>query len=270
MSNQAADQVAPKPAEVWSAGDYAGVCDRMIPRLGERLVELAGVKQGELVLDVAAGSGNASLPAAAAGATITALDITPQLLEVGAERAAAAGLDVAWVLADAQALPFPDASFDKALSCVGVQFCADPLAASAELMRICRDGGRIALISWTPEGFIGQVLAAVSRATGATRGGSSSPLDWGREDTVEGWFGTARAVAAQRERVAMPAGSAAEWVDFMADAYGPLLRARKALQGKGAWEPLREQLCEIAAAHDTGGADGFAGSAEYLAVTVDC
>lgn len=254
---------------MWSSGDYASACDRMIPKLGERLVELAGVQQGELVLDVAAGSGNATLPAARTGAKVTALDITPELLEVGAERAAAAGLDVTWVQGDAQDQPFPDASFERVLSCVGVQFCADQLAASAELMRVCQAKGSIALISWTPEGFIGQVLGAVSRATGAAPPSGYSPLDWGREDAVKALFSTAKSVDTRRERVEMPAGSAAEWVDFMADAYGPLLRARNALQGQGAWEPLREQLRETASAHDVGSTGAFAGSAEYLVVTIE-
>ena len=263
-----ADHSIPAPAEVWSTGDYADVCDRMIPDLGARLVEMAAIGPGEEVLDVAAGSGNASLPAAHAGAVVTALDITPVLLEAGAQRAAVAGVNVAWVQGDAQAMPFTDASFDCVLSCVGVQFCADHDAAARELVRVCRPGGRIALIAWTPEGFIGQVLAAVSRATGAV-GSRRSPLEWGREPAVRAWFEAVGDVTAHRGHVDMPARSAAEWVDYMAEAYGPLARARGALAPRGAWAPLREQLCEIAVAHDMGGADGFAGRAEYLATVID-
>ncbi|MGH2864224.1 MAG: class I SAM-dependent methyltransferase [Solirubrobacteraceae bacterium] len=264
-----ADRTAPAPAEVWSTGDYADVCDRMIPRLGARLVELAGVGAGEHVLDVAAGTGNAALPAAAAGASVTALDITPALLEVGARRARAAGLDATWVHGDAQALPFGDASFDRVLSCVGVQFCADPQAAAAELARVCRHRGQIALIAWTPEGFIGRVLAAISIATGAARP-QRSPLSWGREDGVNDLFeGLVEDVVFRRGHVDMPAVSAAAWVDYMADAYGPMARARVALEARDAWRPLHEELTEIAAAHDVGANNTFAARAEYLNAVLD-
>jgi len=259
----------PAPAEVWSAGDYADVCDRMIPRLGERLVELAGVRPGQAVLDVATGTGNAAVPAALAGARVTGLDITPALLETAAERAAAAGVNVTWVQGDAQALPLPDASFDRVMSCVGVQFCADHHAAAAELLRVCRPGGRVALIAWTPEGFIGQILAATAKATGAA-GSGPSPLDWGRESAVRDLFGAHVAnTVLEREHVDMPAPSPAAWVDYMASAYGPLLRARLALEQRGTWATLRDRLIEIAAAHDAGDGGRFAGRAEYLVVLLE-
>ncbi len=259
---------APAPAQLWSAGNYPEVSDRMIPALGARLVALAGVRAGSAVLDVAAGSGNASLPAAAAGASVTALDITPELLEQGEQRARRAGLEIEWVRGDAQALPFADASFDHVVSCVGVQFCADRQAAAAELCRVCRPGGRVAVASWTPEGFIGRVLTAITAASGgdARRPG---PLDWGREEKVAELLGRpASEVRFQRERVQMPAGSAEEWVDFMAGAYGPMVRARAALEARQAWQPLRAELIEIADAHGAAQADGFAADAEYLAAVL--
>jgi SAM-dependent methyltransferase len=259
-----AQQTPPKPAEIWSTGDYADVCDRMIPDLGARLVDLAEVGAGADVLDVAAGSGNAALPAAGAGATVTALDITPALLDAGSQRAEALELRVAWVEGDAQAMPFADASFDRVLSCVGVQFCADQPAAAGELVRVCRPGGRIGLIAWTREGFIGQVLAAVGQATGG--GGPRSPLDWGSEDKLtELLGGRVTSALLQREHVDMPARSPEDWVDYMAQAYGPLARARAALDPGGRWEPLRARLSEIASAHDTGTGGAFSGRAEYLA-----
>lgn len=261
----------PAPSAVWLIGDYADVADRMIPGLGTRLVELAGVRAGERVLDVAAGTGNAALPAARTGASVTALDITPALLQAGARRASAAGLDIAWVQGDAQALPFPDASFDRVLSCVGVQFCADHRRAAAELVRVCRPGGSVALIAWTPEGFIGRVLGAVSEATAGAASAPLSPLSWGSEAGLRELFGSQRAARArvQREHVEMPAPSAAAWVDYMADAYGPMVRARSALDPHGAWEPLRERLIEISAAHDSGRDEGFIGRAEYLSALLE-
>lgn len=257
-------QTATAPAEVWSTGDYADVCDRMIPDLGARLVEIAEVSAGDVVLDVATGSGNAALPAAMAGAIVTALDITPELLKIGSQRASAAGLDVEWVHGDAQALPFADVSFDRVLSCVGVQFCADHDAASSELVRVCRASGRVALIAWTREGFIGQVLAAVAKATGGA-GSTRSPLDWGSEDNLIELFGEhVRDIAFHREHLEMPAESPSGWVDYMATAYGPLARARAMLQARGEWEPLRSRLSEIANAHNRGYGDTFVARAEYL------
>jgi ubiquinone/menaquinone biosynthesis C-methylase UbiE len=257
-------QRAPAPAEVWATGDYADVCQRMIPELGARLANIADVRAGHDVLDVATGTGNAALPAAAAGATVAALDITPSLLEIGSRRASAAGLEVEWVHGDAQAMPFADGSFDRVLSCVGVQFCADHNAAASELVRVCRPGGRIALVAWTREGFIGQVLAAVAKATGGS-GSHRSPLDWGYEERVSDLLGDrVRGIVFEREHLEMPAESPGGWVDYMATAYGPMARARVALEAKGAWQPLREELIEIATSHDSGDHGAFAAGAEYL------
>lgn len=268
-------QSTPSPADVWATGDYADVCDRMIPGLGARLVERAGVQAGQAVLDVATGTGNAALPAARTGARVTALDITPELLAAGSERAAAAGLSVEWVHGDAQAMPFGDARFDRVLSCVGVQFCGDQPAAAAELVRVCRPTGRIVLIAWTPEGFLGRVLATVARATGAA-GAPRSPLDWGSEAKLGELFGDRAEIACEREHVDMPAETPDGWVDYMADTYGPLARARTALRAREAWEPVRGQLVEIARAHQVSGtpdvirAGGHAGAirAEYLIATI--
>lgn len=263
MSTSTQPQTAPSPAEVWATGDYAEACERMIPDLGARLVTAAPVGAGQDVLDVATGSGNAAVPAALAGATVTGLDITPALLAVAAQRATAADVDVDWVHGDAEALPFGDASFDRVLSCVGVQFCAHPDTAAAELVRVCRPGGRIALIAWTPEGFLGQVLAAVSRATG--KGPQPASLDWGREQGVTELFAPhATDIEFHRDHVVMPSASAEAWVDYMATAYGPLVRARVALEQRTAWQPLRAQLIEIADAHDDAEPTAFAGRAEYL------
>lgn len=258
------DPAVLSPAEVWSAGSYAEVAERMIPALGARLVAVAGVTEGSSVLDVAAGSGNASLPAARAGASVTALDVTPELVDVGEAQSRQAGFEIAWVLGDAQALEYPDASFDFVLSCVGVQFCADARAAGAELVRVCRRGGAVAVASWTPEGFIGRVLAAIATASGnAPR--RPGPLDWGREEGVaELLRRPASELAFHREQVQMPAASSEEWVDYMAAAYGPMVRARAALETRGAWQSLRKELIEIADAHSASRADSFAVRAEYL------
>ncbi len=257
-------QTGPSPADVWASGDYADVCDRMIPLLGARLTEIAGVQAGDDVLDVAAGTGNAALPAAATGAKVTAVDITVELLRAGSERARNAGLDIRWVHGDAHALPLRDSSFDRVISCVGVQFCADPPTTAAELLRVCRPGGWVALIAWTREGFIGQVLSAVAKATSVV---SSiwSPLDWGSEEKVSLLMAQqVEPIAFGREHALMAAESAAGWVDYMADAYGPLVRARTALASRGEWDALRLRLIQIASAHGQGTGGKFSARAEYL------
>ncbi|HSN43858.1 MAG TPA: methyltransferase domain-containing protein, partial [Propionibacteriaceae bacterium] len=136
---------------VWALGDYAKVADEVIPGLGADLTQAVRVSHGEHVLDVAAGSGNATFPAARAGARVVAADITPELLEAGRQRAAERGIPgITWREADAQALPFDDASFDVVLSCLGVMFAPHHGAAADELLRVARPGATIGLLSWTP------------------------------------------------------------------------------------------------------------------------
>src|SRR6478609_3890963 len=138
-----------KHRALWASGDYPAVAAELIPSLGAELVAAAGIRPSQLVLDVAAGSGNASIPAAEAGASVTASDLTPELFEAGRRIAAARGVEVEWVEADAEALPFADNSYDVVMSAVGVMFAPHHRAAADELIRVCRPGGTIGLISWT-------------------------------------------------------------------------------------------------------------------------
>ena len=137
---------------MWALGDYPAVATEVIAELGPTLVEAVGVRAGERLLDVAAGSGNVALPAARAGARVTASDLTPELLESGRRAADAAGLDIAWETGDAEALPYADHSFDVTTSWSGVMFAPHHQAAADELVRVTRPGGRLGLISWTPGG----------------------------------------------------------------------------------------------------------------------
>jgi ubiquinone/menaquinone biosynthesis C-methylase UbiE len=154
--------VKARQQKMWASGDYAAVAARIVP-MAEHLAEAVGLRPGDRVLDVATGSGNAALAAARYGAEVTGVDYVPELLERGRERAAAEGLDVAFVEGDAEDLAFPDASFDAVLSALGAMFAPDQERAAAELVRVCRPGGTIGLVNWTPEGFIGQLLETVSR-----------------------------------------------------------------------------------------------------------
>ena len=142
-----------KHRAVWASGNYAAVVTDIVSELGPILVEAAGIKPGDLVLDVAAGTGNAAIPAARTGAQVIASDLTPELMEVGKKWAADVGVQLTWETADAEALPYGDSEFDAVLSCLGVMFAPHHQAAADELVRVCRPGGTIGLIAWTPAGI---------------------------------------------------------------------------------------------------------------------
>src|SRR5919107_1041896 len=145
-------------AAMWASGDYPSMVETFLLPLGPRLVGACALGPGMNVLDVAAGTGNASLPAADRGANVTASDLTPELLDAGQQRAAAAGLDLEWVEADAEALPFEDGSYDIVISAIGAMFAPRHQNTADELVRVCRPGGTIGLLSWTPEGMIGALF----------------------------------------------------------------------------------------------------------------
>jgi SAM-dependent methyltransferase len=174
---------------MWASGDYPSMVETFLLPLGSRLAEACGIGPGTRVLDVASGTGNAALPAAARGATVTASDLTPELLEAGAQRAAAAGLQLEWVEADAENLPFDDASYDVVMSSIGAMFAPHHEAVADELVRVCRPGGTIGLLSWTPEGMIGALFRTMGPfAPPPPPGASPAPL-WGSEQHLAELFG---------------------------------------------------------------------------------
>src|SRR5262245_3432681 len=178
-----------KHRAMWASGDYAAVAAEVVPRLGPVLVDAAAVRPGEKVLDVAAGTGNAAIPAALNGAQVTASDLSPELLDIGREVAAGRGAELEWETADAESLPFTDASYDVVLSCLGVMFAPHHQASADEMVRVCRPGGRIGLLSWTPEGFIGQMFATMKPyAAPPPPGAQPAPL-WGKEEHVRELLG---------------------------------------------------------------------------------
>jgi ubiquinone/menaquinone biosynthesis C-methylase UbiE len=173
-----------KHRALWASGDYPAVATELIPEFGPILVRAAGVKPGDRVLDVAAGSGNVAVPAAEAGAIVIASDLTPELFDAGRRIAAERGVELEWAEADAEALPFEDNSFDIVTSAVGVMFAPHHQAAADEMVRVCRPGGSIALINWTPQGFIGNLFKTMKPyAPPPPPGASPAPL-WGDEDHV--------------------------------------------------------------------------------------
>ncbi|MFF5703765.1 class I SAM-dependent methyltransferase [Streptomyces sp. NPDC012794] len=214
-----------KHRAMWALGDYPAVATRLVAPLGPVLVEACGVKEGDRVLDVAAGSGNASIPAALAGGEVVASDLTPELLAVGRQEAAARGARLSWQEADAEALPFEDGTFDTVMSCVGVMFAPHHQAAADELVRVCRPGGTIGLVSWTPEGFIGQMFAAMKPYAPPPPPGAQPPPLWGREEHVRTLLGDrVTDVDARRRTLRVEAfGEPEEFREFFKASYGPTI-----------------------------------------------
>ncbi|SOD98286.1 class I SAM-dependent methyltransferase [Blastococcus haudaquaticus] len=173
-----------KHRAMWASGDYPGLAADLLPELGETLVQAVGVTRGDRVLDIAAGSGNVAIPAARTGASVVASDLTPELFDAGRARAAAEGVELEWREADAEALPFADGEFDVVVSAIGVMFAPHHQAAADELVRVCKPGGRIGIISWTPEGFIGQLFATMKPYAPPPPPGASPPPKWGSEEHV--------------------------------------------------------------------------------------
>ena len=219
------DATKTKHRAMWALGDYDRVATEVVAPLGRTLADAAGIGPGQDVLDVAAGSGNASLPAAETGASVTATDLTPELLQIGRERSR--GLEITWQEADAEHLPFPDQSFDAVLSCVGVMFAPFHQPVCDELVRVTRPGGRVALINWTPRGFIGQLFAALKPFVPDPPAGASPGPLWGDESHVRELFGE-RVEELTLERRTLPVshfGSGADFRDYFAAYYGPTIAA---------------------------------------------
>jgi SAM-dependent methyltransferase len=175
--------------KMWASGDYAGMVETFLLPLGPRLVEACQIGPGMRVLDVAAGTGNASIPAAQAGAEVTASDLTPELLDAGAERADEAGVELDWVEADAENLPFDDASFDVVMSSIGAMFAPMHQRVADEFVRVCRPGGTIGMLNWTPEGMIGALFRTMGPFAPPPPPGAQPPPLWGGEEHVRELFG---------------------------------------------------------------------------------
>jgi SAM-dependent methyltransferase len=175
--------------KMWASGDYPGMVETFLLPLGPRLVEACGIGAGMRVLDVAAGTGNASIPAAQAGAEVTASDLTPELFDAGRKRAQENGVELDWVEADAENLPFEDESFDVVMSSIGAMFAPMHQQVADELVRVCRPGGTIGMLNWTPEGMIGALFRTMGPFAPPPPPGAQPPPLWGSEDHVRELFG---------------------------------------------------------------------------------
>jgi SAM-dependent methyltransferase len=252
-------QLKAKHAAMWASGHYDAVATQLIAELGPVLVEATGIRTGDLVLDVGAGSGNVAIPAALAGARVIASDLTPELLEQGEAHARERGAVLEWQVADAERLPYDDGQFDVAVSAVGIMFAPHHQAAADELLRVVTPGGRIGLVSWTPAGFIGQMFATMKPFVAPPPAGVQPPPLWGDEDHVRALLGdrvTDVRVERRTVRVTLFA-EPADFREFFKTNYGPTIAAYKQ-------QPDAEKAAELDAALD-GLAERFdVGESGYL------
>jgi ubiquinone/menaquinone biosynthesis C-methylase UbiE len=248
----------------WASGDFA-VIGTTLQIVGESLAEAADVRAGERVLDVAAGNGNATLAAARRFADVTSTDYVPALLDKGRERARAEGLSVRFQVADAEALPFDDGSFDVVLSTFGVMFAPDQRQAAHEILRVLRPGGRVGLANWTPQGFIGRLFKVIG-AHVPPPAGLKSPALWGTEAHLAELFDGAE-IRCERRLFNFRYRSAAHWVQVFRDFYGPTLKAFAALDAQEQ-HALEDDISALLQEMNTAGAASLVVPAEYLEVVV--
>jgi SAM-dependent methyltransferase len=220
-----------KHRAMWALGDYPAVVTDLVASLGPVLVGACGIHPGDRVLDVAAGTGNAAIPAARAGARVVASDLTPELLEIGRRHAEQLRTRVEWRQADAEDLPFADDEFDTVMSCLGVMFAPYHQASADELVRVCRPGGTIGLLNWTPEGFIGQMFATMKPYIPPPPPGAQPPPLWGREDHVRSLLGDqVTDVKARRQNVRISRfGRPEDFREYFKACYGPTIAVYRAI-----------------------------------------
>ena len=250
----------------WASGDY-GVIGTTLQIVGEMLAEACDLRWDERVLDVAAGNGNATLAAARRGCKVTSTDYVASLLDQGAERARAEHLELQFQAADAEALPFKDASFDVVLSTFGVMFAPDQEKAAAELVRVCRPGGRIGMANWTPESLVGQMFKAVGKQL-PPPAGVQAPSRWGIEAQLHTMFGShAAKIDVTRRMFNFRYRSAAHFIDIFRTWYGPVHKAFAALPAEKA-AMLEHDLTDLLNSLNTGGASSLVVPSEYLEIVI--
>ena len=250
----------------WSAGDYA-VVGTTLQIVGEELCEALDIRAGQKVLDVAAGNGNASLAAARRWCEVVASDYVPALLVRARERAAAERLAIEFREADAEALPFPDASFDAVVSTFGVMFTPDQDQAASELVRVCRPGGKIGLANWTPDGFIGQLFKTIGKHL-PPPAGVKSPALWGTRGRIAELFESqASKVVAESRHFVFRYKSTEHWLQVFKTYYGPVLKAFGALE-PAAQAALTADLVALIGRFNRSGDAGVVVPSEYLEIVI--
>lgn len=245
--------MSPSPEEMraaakasWSAGDYPEI-GKTIEDCSHVAVAESGMKEGDSLLDVATGSGNAALEAARRGASVTGLDLTPDLLEVARERAQAEGLLIQFDEGDASELPYEDDRFDRVVSVFGAMFAPDHARAAAELLRVCRPGGTVAVTAWTPTGLNGRLFMTLGAHMPPPPEGFQPPVLWGTEERIREVFAGAEEFTCNVHRAehGVTAESTDEWLDYIERVLGPLVLAKQALEPEGKWDAARSDLIAL-------------------------
>ncbi len=255
-----------KQQATWASGDFA-IIGTTLQIVGETLVEAADVRSGHKVLDVAAGNGNATLAAARRFAHVTSTDYVSHLLDKGATRAQAEGLNVEFRVADAENLPFEDDAFDIALSTFGIMFTPQQYRAAREITRVVRSGGRIGMANWTPEGFLGDLFRTIA-AYVPPPSGLQSPMLWGSEPRIVELFGSeASDIRCERRMYNFRYHSAAHWIQIFRDFYGPTHKAFAALSPTQQ-DRLNDELTELLEQHNVSDSDALVVPGEYLEVVI--
>ncbi|WSG47989.1 methyltransferase domain-containing protein [Dactylosporangium sp. NBC_01737] len=224
------------------------------------------MRAGERVLDVACGNGNASLAAARRFCQVVGVDYVPALLERARRRAGAEGLEVTFQEGDAEALPFPDASFDAVLSTCGAMFAPDQEQTAAELLRVCRPGGRIGMVNWTPDSYVAELFRAIGRQVPPPPG-LRPPAQWGDEGRLRELFGPDAGITAPRREFLWRFPSAEHQAEFFATFYGPVTRTLAALDEERA-ATLKAEMVEIAERHNVAGDGTLVLRMDYLEAVI--
>jgi SAM-dependent methyltransferase len=250
--------------EMWGGAPWERVAATM-GAIHDRLIAALVPRPGERWLDVATGTGAVAMRAARGGASVTGLDLAPPLVETAKRLAAEQGLAIGFEVGDAEALPFPDASFDVVSSAHGVVFAPDHAAVARELARVCRPGGRIGLVNWTPEGLIGELFKIMGKYMPAPPDYASPPPLWGSEQHVRELFaGTSVEFEFARGHNPWRYDSAEQFVEFFETNYGPTLKARERLTAEGRWDDCRNEMLAMAERHNEAGDGSLLMHAEYL------
>src|SRR3954453_18756098 len=252
--------------KLWSSGDYPSAM-RIIASIGPRVVEIAGVTGEDVVLDVACGSGNATLPAAETGAKTTGLDITPELIEAGKKNAANAGVEIEWVEGDAQDLPFDEESFDVVLSVFGCMFAPDHRKAATELARVLKPDGRLVVAAWRPEGNTGRMFRPTAPHLPPPPDGFQPPPLWGKDDRVRELFeGTGVELDLEPTTVDFTADSSEAFFEELERDLPPIVAAKAGLEPQGKWDSLRDDLLELYEDTNESDSGDFRAAQEYLLI----
>ncbi len=269
MSSTVSDvELKARHRKMWASGDYPVMVETFLLPLGPRLVDACGIGPGMRVLDVAAGTGNAAIPAAQRGADLTASDLTPELLEAGRRTAETEGLTLQWAEADAENLPFEDGSFDVVMSSIGAMFAPRHQDVADELVRVCRPGGTIGMLNWTPEGMIGALFRTMGPFAPPPPPGAQPPPLWGAEDHVRELFGD-RVEFRGLERDVLEITAFEHPQDYgehFKDHYGPTIAARANARNTGREAEFEEALSKFCDEWNRGTPDRARFEHEYLLV----